>query len=173
MKRVVETSYVRTQQQPQLRAPRNLSGTDTLPHSTFESTYTFGVSIQSYTLESIDYILKTFKLLGWQKDDIWLLQLLQLLWLVCSRVAVLCTRKASFMNKDANSADVRCLNKAIRIAPRQRFSLPWKSVLKPVKCTAVILHLNAAKGILSVFSNWQKNKIYSIVRKRKKQWHLE
>ena len=34
MKRVVETSYVRTQQQPQLRAPRNLSGTDTLPHST-------------------------------------------------------------------------------------------------------------------------------------------
>jgi hypothetical protein len=35
MKRVVETSYVRTQQQPQLRAPRNLSGTDTLPHSIF------------------------------------------------------------------------------------------------------------------------------------------
>ena len=35
MKRVVETSYVRTQQQPQLRAPRTLSGTDTLPHSTF------------------------------------------------------------------------------------------------------------------------------------------
>ena len=48
MKRVVETSYVWTQQQTQLRAPRNLSGTDTLPHSTFRvHTYTFGVSIQS------------------------------------------------------------------------------------------------------------------------------
>ena len=51
MKRVVETSYVWTQQQPQLRAPRNLSGTDTLPHSTFGvHTYTFGVSIQTIRL---------------------------------------------------------------------------------------------------------------------------
>ena len=57
MKRVVETSYVWTQQQPQLRAPRNLSGTDTLPHSTFGvHTYTFGVSINQSDYGLILYI---------------------------------------------------------------------------------------------------------------------